>query len=167
MDNTTRADITHDDQPATTDQVVSLQRALDEEQARTRQALADFTNFRRRVERERDAVRKDSARETLLPLLSVLDEFERALAAGSTDRQFYEGVTSIRRLFVAALREAGAEPIESLGKPFDPAIHEAVATTPATGADTGVVVREERRGWRFEGNLLRPARVIVAMAAER
>jgi molecular chaperone GrpE len=84
-----------------------------------------LTSFRRRIERERDTARRDG---------------------GSTDRPFYEGVNSIHRLFLAALREARAEPSESVGKPFDPTIHEAVATTPAAGAESGIVVRQERRG---------------------
>lgn len=132
--------------------------------ARTRRLPADFANFRRRIEREREEVRRESARAALLPLLSVLDDFERALAAGSTDRQFYEGVSSIHRRFLAALREAGAESIDSVGMPFDPTIYEAVATTPSEGAETAIVVRDERRGWRHEGELLRPARVVVALA---
>ena len=53
----------------------------------------------------------------------VLDSFERALAAGSTDPDFYEGMAATHRQFIAALREAGAEPIESVGRPFDPRLH--------------------------------------------
>jgi molecular chaperone GrpE len=140
-------------------------RELEEERARTRRVVADFINFRRRTEGERDAVRRDGARAVLLPLLSVLDDFERALATPSSDRPFYEGVASIHRLFVGALREARAEPIDSVGEPFDPTIHEAVATIPAEGPETDIVVREERRGWRLEGQLLRPARVVVAVAS--
>ena len=166
MNKRAPAHIAHDDQRAMPDQLTSLRRDLDGEQARTRQLLADFTNFRRRIERERDTARRDGASAVLVPLLSVLDDFERALAAGSTDRPFYEGVNSIHRLFLAALRDARAEPIESLGKPFDPTIHEAVATAPAAGAESGIVVREERRGWRLEGELLRPARVVVAAPRE-
>ena len=165
MDDQSRAHKTPDDPRVVPDQVQALQRALDEAQARTRRLVADFINFRRRTERERDSARRDGARAVLLPLLSVLDDFERALATASTDRPFYEGVASIHRVFVAALREVRAEPIESLGQPFDPTIHEAVATTPAEGSEADIVVREERRGWRFEGELLRPARVVVAVAS--
>jgi molecular chaperone GrpE len=94
----------------------------------------------------------------------VLDDFERALAAGSTDRGFYEGTVGIHRLFVAALREAGVEPIEAVGRPFDPTVHEAVATILGDAADVGLVARETRRGWRLGGELLRPARVVVTIA---
>ncbi|PYN74463.1 MAG: nucleotide exchange factor GrpE [Candidatus Rokuibacteriota bacterium] len=92
----------------------------------------------------------------------VLDSFERALAAGSTDPDFYEGMAATHRQFIAALREAGAEPIESVGRPFDPRLHEAVATVPSNDVGPGTVVREVRSGWRLGDELLRPAQVVVA-----
>jgi molecular chaperone GrpE len=143
-----------------------LRHALDEERQRNLRLLADFENFRRRVAREQDMARRDGRRSALLPLLPVLDTLERALAAGSTDTDFYEGVAATQRLFISALREAGAEPIESLGRPFDPKVHEAVATVPSDGVAPGTVVREVRRGWRLGDELLRPAQVVVARSVE-
>jgi molecular chaperone GrpE len=143
-----------------------LRRALEEEQQRAGRLLADFENFRRRVAREKAQAHQEGRRAALLPLLAVLDNLERALATGSVDRPFYEGVAATHRLFTAALREAGAEPVESLGRPFDPAVHEAVATVPAEGAPPGTVVREMRRGWRLGEELLRPAQVVVAAPEE-
>ena len=128
--------------------------------------LAEFENFRRRAAKEHEAARREGRRSALLPLLAVLDTFERALGAGSTDRDFYEGVAAIHRLFLDALREAGAAPIESVGRPFDPNVHEAVATAPADGVPPGTVAREVRRGWRLGDELLRPAQVVVAAAEE-
>jgi molecular chaperone GrpE len=128
--------------------------------------LAEFENFRRRAAREHEAARREGRRSALLPLLAVLDTFERALGAGSTDRDFYEGVAATHRLFLDALREAGAAPIESVGRPFDPNVHEAVATAPADGVPPGTVAREVRRGWRLGDELLRPAQVVVAAAEE-
>ena len=88
-------------------------------------------------------------------------------AAGSTDPDFYEGVAATHRLFIRALREAGAEPDrERSGRPFDPNVHEAVATVPANGVEPGTVVREVRRGWRLGDALLRPAQVVVVAARE-
>jgi molecular chaperone GrpE len=154
----------HRDPVAVATPVKSSHRELDEERARTQRLLADFANFRRRVGRERETARRDGARDALLPLLPVLDDFERALAAGSVDPGFYEGVVAIHRRFVAALREAGAEPIEAVGQPFDPTVHEAVGTILGDPADAGLIARETRRGWRLGGELLRPARVVVASA---
>jgi len=128
--------------------------------------LAEFENFRRRAAKEHEAARREGRRSALLPLLAVLDTFERALGAGSTDRDFYEGVAATHRLFLDALREAGAAPIESVGRPFDPNVHEAVATAPADGVPPGTVAREVRRGWQLGNELLRPAQVVVAAGAE-
>ena len=129
--------------------------------------LAEFDNYRRRTAKEHEAARREGRRAALLPLLPVLDSLERALATGSTDRDFYDGIAATHRLFLAALREAGAEPIASVGQPFDPNLHEAVAAVPADDeVAPGTVVREVRRGWRLGDELLRPAQVVVATAEE-
>ena len=148
------------------DEVERLRRALDEEQQRNLRLLADFENFRRRVAREQEAARLDGRRAALRPLLPVLDALERALAAGSIDPDFYEGVAATHRLFLAALREAGAEPVEIVGRPFYPKAHEAVMAVPFDGVEPGTVVREMRRGWRLGDEVLRPAQVVVATARE-
>jgi molecular chaperone GrpE len=145
-------------------EVGRLRQALDEQEQRSLRLLADFDNLRRRSAREQDAARRDGRRVALLPLLSVLDTLERALAVGSTDPDFYEGVAATDRQFMTALREAGAEPVDSVGQPFDPSIHEAVATSPSDSVEPGTVVRELRRGWRLGDELLRPAQVVVAAA---
>ena len=147
-------------------EVQSVQRALKEEQQRNLRLLADFDNFRRRVARERETVRLEGQRAALLPVLPVLDSLERALAAGSTDPEFYEGVVATHRLFVSALREAGAEPIQSVGRPFDPSIHEAVSTVASDGVQPGTITREVRRGWQLGDSVLRPAQVVVAVTRE-
>lgn len=147
-------------------EVERLRHALEEERQRHLRLLADFDNLRRRVARENETARAEARLSALRPLLPVLDTLERALAAGSTDPDFYEGVTATRRLFESALREAGAEPIETTGHPFDPRIHEAVATAPSDGVEPGTVVREVRRGWRLQDGLLRPGQVVVATAEE-
>lgn len=144
----------------------TLETELEEQQQRNLRLRADFENFRRRAAREYAEARDEGRRAALLPLLSVLDTLERALATGSTDPAFYEGVAAIQRLFVDALREAGAEPVESVGRRFDPTVHEAVATAYADVVAPGTVTHETRRGWRLGNELLRPAQVIVATDRE-
>ena len=154
------------DRAVQADEVERLRRDLEDERQRNLRLLADFDNFRRRVGREKEAARGDGRREALLPLLAVLDTLERALSSGSTDADFYEGVAATRRLFEGALREAGAEPLETVGQPFDPNLHEAVGAEPSDEVEPGTVVREFRRGWRVPDGLLRPAQVVVATAEE-
>jgi molecular chaperone GrpE len=144
------------------DDVGRLRQALDEAQERHLRLRADVDNARRRARREHEAAGLEGRRSALLPLLPVLDTLERALATGSSDPDFYEGVAATHRLFVNALRQAGAEPVDSVGRPFDPEVHEAVATEPSLDDDPGTVVRELRRGWRLGDTLLRPAQVVVA-----
>jgi molecular chaperone GrpE len=136
----------HDDRVAIADRSEPLRRELDEERTRTHRLPADFANFRRRVGRERDAARRDGPGRPA----------PTALGAGRP--------RTSPRLFMTALREADAEPIEAVGQPFDPTVHEAVGTILGDPADAGLIARETRRGWRLGGELLRPARVVVASA---
>ena len=153
------------DRPAG-DEVEDLRRKLQEQEQQHLRLLADFENFRRRIARERDGAREEGRRETVLRLLPALDTLERALATGSKDMAFYEGVAATHRLFVTALRELGVEPIESEGRRFDPNVHEAVATVAAEGVEPGTVAHEVRRGWRLGDELLRAAQVVVAAPPE-
>ena len=149
-----------------TEGALDSERLLDEERQRNLRLLADFDNYRRRVAREQRMDRDETRRTTLRPLLPVLDTLERALAAGSSDPTFYEGVAAIHRLFLNALQEAGAEPIETVGRPFDPRLHDAIGTAPPDELEPGTVAQEVRRGWRLGDELLRPAQVIVTTAPE-
>jgi len=148
------------------DEAGQLRRALEDEQQRNLRLRADFENFRRRAARESGAAGPEARRAALQPLLPVLDALERALAAGSIDPDFYEGVLSTHRLFLSALAEAGAEPVETVGARFDPRVHEAVATEPSAELEPGTVAREVRRGWQLGGELIRPAQVVVAGRTE-
>jgi molecular chaperone GrpE len=139
-----------------------VQTALDEERERSLRLRADFENLRRRGAREQEGAALGGSRKAILALLPVIDALERALATGSADFEFYEGVASTHRLFMTTLREAGAVPFETAGQPFDPTSHEAVATAPASEGAPGTVARQIRRGWRLGDALLRPAQVVVA-----
>ncbi len=143
-------------------EIEHLRRDLQAEQQRGLRLLADFENVRRRMAREQAAAYEDGRRAALLPLLPVLDNLERAIANGSSDPLFYEGVAATRRQFVAALHEAGAEPVQTIGLPFDPASQEAVSTAPVNGVAPGTVVSEAGRGWRMGDVVPRPAQVVVA-----
>ena len=149
------------DRADSTEDVERLRRALEEEERRHLRLRADFENFRRRSAQEVEAARREGRRAALLPLLSVLDTLERALAAGSTDRDFYEGVAATHRLFTRALREAGAQALESVGRAFDPQVHEAVATVPSGGEAPGTVAREVRRGYRIGNDFSKAIRSSV------
>jgi len=142
-------------------EVEDLRRALAEARDRHVRLLAEFDNARKRMAREQGSARDEGRRAALEPILPVLETLEQALGAGSTDAPFYEGVAATRNLLLSALAQAGAVPIETVGRPFDPELHEVVGTIPSD-AEPGTIVRETRRGWQLGGELLRPAQVEIA-----
>jgi molecular chaperone GrpE len=127
---------------------------------------AEFDNARKRATREQQEFREFAAADVIKNILPVLDSFERALkapAAGSDDLR--SGLQLIYRQFQDALQKMGVQPIESVGKPFDPRVHEAVEMVDTTEAPDHQVLDEFQRGYNYKGKLLRPAMVRVARNA--
>lgn len=126
-------------------------------------ALADLDNLRKRVQRDQVKMARTGTREILLEILDVVDNFDRALEqASGLPETLMAGVQAIRRQLLGILKSAGVAPMETLGKPFDPLVHEAIATVGAGGQASGTVIAELSRGYRWENELLRPAKVSVA-----
>lgn len=128
---------------------------------------ADFENFRRRVESERADFARYAGMEAIRELLPVLDDIERAVGAAPAAEggagEFVKGIGIIYQRFLDQLKKIGLEPIESVGKPFDPNVHHAVDTVETTAADDHTVLEEWQRGYNFKGRLLREAMVKVAV----
>ncbi|MGC8833155.1 MAG: nucleotide exchange factor GrpE [Armatimonadota bacterium] len=150
-----------------------MRRRLEEQERESREnrdlflrTMADLENFRRRARQEKEEIRQRANQELLSELLPVLDDFERALDAAQQTRNFdalCEGVSMILRKMQDLLAKHGVEPIEAVGKPFDPALHEAVLQTPASDQyPPGTVVAEIRKGYTLNGKLLRASLVNVA-----
>ncbi len=125
--------------------------------------LADFANYHRRTKRERTQAVQAGKRELIGELLSVVDDFERALAFTQPEPQsISEGMQAIYRRLTNLLTAQGVTAFASLGKQFDPTQHEAIGVVEHTGKESGVIVEELRRGYRWGDELLRPAQVCVA-----
>jgi molecular chaperone GrpE len=125
--------------------------------------LADFDNYRRRVERERAVSAQAGKRELILPLLEVLADFDRALEhLGDVPEWMSSGFVAIYRRLTSILQAQGIVSYESLGDTFDPARHEAVGMTESQDVEPGTIVAELSRGYRWGDEVLRPARVRVA-----
>lgn len=140
-----------------------LKAELSREQELYLRALADFDNYRRRVERERAGSAHAGKRELILPLLEVLDDFDRALEhLGEAPEWMSSGFDAIYRRLNGILQAQGIVPYESLGDRFDPARHEAAGMTESRDVEPGTVVAELCRGYRWGDEVLRPARVLVA-----
>jgi len=127
---------------------------------------ADFENFKNRVDRTREANERQAAAQLVSRLLPVLDNFERALsAARQAEREstFQDGIGLIFRQLLDELRKEGLVSVDTVGEPFDPEVHEAVATTDVSGLPANTVVEELQRGYLLHGRLLRPALVKVSV----
>ncbi len=130
---------------------------------------ADFENLRKRIEREQAEFRTVATIRLVTEILPVLDNFDRALATEPLEGEnaaFRAGVDLIHRQLVEALRKEGLRPVESLGHPFDPEVHEAVATAPAAGLPENMVIEEVQRGYFLRERLLRPALVRVSVGGD-
>jgi molecular chaperone GrpE len=144
--------------------VEALEQELKSEHHLYLRALADFDNFRRRIDRERANLGKEALRNFLVPLLDVIDDLERSLKAAETEKSpLVDGVRAVRDKFLRVLDAEGVRPFQSVGQPFDPSQHEAVGTAPAEGHPQGTVVQEVQPGYRWGDDLLRSARVVVGM----
>jgi molecular chaperone GrpE len=126
---------------------------------------AEFDNYRKRIDRERQALSEAAAADLIEDLLPLLDDLERAIQAeaGSDGAEPYRrGVELIHRQLGDVLRKRGVRAIEALGADFDPHYHQAVVYEPAPGRRDGEVIAEFRRGYMLGERLLRPAMVKVA-----
>lgn len=127
--------------------------------------LAEFDNYRKRIDRERQELRRTAAEGLVGELLPVLDNFERAIqhAEDSEPAAFREGVAMIARQFADILQRSGLEAIDPTGQRFDPELHEAVQRMEGSEYAPGSIVGVFSRGYLFGGRLIRPAMVAVAV----
>jgi len=129
--------------------------------------LAEFANYRRRVDQERIHAREVATRDLLGQLVPIEDDLLRALKSIADEHRetsWVQGVQMIERKLAALLDREGVTPIDAIGQPFDPALHEAVASDPGSGGQT--VVEVYQAGYRHRNNLLRPAMVRVGDKAD-
>lgn len=134
-------------------------------------ARADLENYRRRAERTLSEAERTAKRGLLLKLLGVLDNLERAteyehVAASGEDGEANALITGLRMTLWQlrqVLESEGVRPIEAAGQPFDPYLHEAVGTVETTEAEENTIVEEVQKGYLYSDEVLRPARVRVAV----
>jgi molecular chaperone GrpE len=144
-------------------EVERLEAELASEREGHLRALADFDNYRRRARLEIAGAERAGRRDLLLGLLDVMDDFDRAVRhVADAPGAVADGLGLIHQRLRRLLESNGVTRCESLGEWFDPLLHEAIGVVEREGATSGVVCEEERPGYRWDGELLRPARVIVA-----
>lgn len=161
------------DDPTPEERIVKLETELKEVNDRLLRQAAEFQNFRRRMQREKKKFHRSGKKEVILPMLDVLDDFQRSIEAAEQLQEqddleaAYEslrsGVEMVFDKFVTELQGIGVEAIEAEGEPFNEELHEAMMQQPAPDdVEEGTVLQEIRRGYRLDDQVLRHSRVIVA-----
>ncbi|RID73584.1 hypothetical protein BRARA_B00728 [Brassica rapa] len=148
------------------DKVASLTNELSVERDRLIRISADFDNFRKRTERERLNLVSNAQGEVVESLLAVLDNFERAKSQIKVETEGEEKVTnsyqSIYKQFVEILGSLGVVTVETVGKQFDPMLHEAIMREDSAEYEEGIILEEYRKGFLLGERLLRPSMVKVS-----
>ena len=156
-------------------EVDRLNRELADEKRRNEELLtrlkysqADLENYRKRVDKEMKEAGESPVRSLLVKILVVQDELDLAAKHAVAGKgEVAEGIGMVRKNLEAALESVGVERIECVGKPFDPALHEAVEKVQGESGGEDVVAEEIRPGFTFRGQLLRPSMVKVELAGKK
>jgi molecular chaperone GrpE len=150
--------------PSVEVEIERLEKELDELRDVHLRKLAEFDNFRKRSEREREDIRRTASEELICELLPVLDNFERALQHGNDAeyQAFRDGVEMIAKQLWDNIQRQGVEVIDPLGERFSPEYHEAVHRVEDEALEPGTVATVLAKGYTYNGRLIRPAMVGVA-----
>ena len=127
--------------------------------------LAEFENFRNRTEKEKTAMYEIGAKSVIEKMLPVVDNFERGLAAIPEEEKgsaFSEGMDMIYKQLMKTLEDIGVEPIEAVGKEFDPNLHNAVMHVESEEVGENIITTEFQKGYTYKGNVVRHSMVQVA-----
>ena len=147
------------------DELSEAKRERDEYLELARRTKADFENYRKRVAKENSEALARGKADLARQLLPALDNLERALAAGedaSAHQALVKGVAMVRDELHGRLEGAGVEPFDPIGERFDPQLHEALSTRADDGTEPGLVLETLEKGYRLNGQVLRPAKVVVS-----
>jgi len=144
------------------EEIEALRRERDELREQMLRKRADFENYRKRVERDREQAGTDAAAAILKGLVPTLDNLDRALQSAAREDALREGVELTRRELLGFLESQGVEVDDPVGQPFDPERHQALSHEPAADFADDTVVQVFQKGYSYKGRLLRPALVKVA-----
>lgn len=165
-EKTTPGESSVDDMQASVAAELEAEELIQVERERFLRLAADFDNYKKRVARDSEEVARGVTVRLLRSLIEIIDNFERAQASDAgvnNDESFRKGIDLIYQQFSALLTREGVTAIESLGKPFDPNLHEAVMQTPSDQFDDGMVCHEVQKGYLLDSRVIRHAQVIVSI----
>lgn len=139
-----------------------LEEELEQLRARYARLAADFDNFRKRTERQNRELVARAGEKLICDIIPVLDTFEHALASAADNQAVAKGIEMIRSQLLTVLQREGLEPIQALGQPFDPELHEACSFAETDAEPENTVVNEIRSGYKLAGKVIRPSMVQVS-----
>ena len=153
-----------------TQEIAALRQEADENRNRLLRLAAEFENYKKRMERERESLLKYAGENILRELLATVDNLDRALEQGTAPSgdagkqlaSLLEGVELTRKGLLAGLDKFGVAAVASVGQPFDPNVQEALTMEASTEVAANHVLREFVKGYRFKDRLLRAAKVVVS-----
>lgn len=147
------------------DEIARLEGERDDYLDALQRLKAEFDNFRKRNDRDRQMISVGATREVVRDLLPVMDNLERAVAAlGDQGESIVAGLEMVRGQLAALLTGHGVEEIPASGEAFDPTVHEAIASVPSPHHDEGAIIEVVEKGYRHSEHVLRPTRVVIAAA---
>jgi molecular chaperone GrpE len=156
-----------EDQGSSLAGAAELQAKVDDLQNKLLRTQAEMENFRRRTYREQEEARKFESLRLVRDMLSPMDGLNRAIASAEQTgdlQNLLDGIRMVANQFKEVLKAHNAEPIEAMGKPFDPNLHEALTQIPSPDHEPMTVLQVVEMGYRLHDRVVRPARVIVSSA---
>lgn len=143
--------------------VVNNQKAkIEEQEDRIKRLMAEFENYKKRSLKERETLYNSLVSDIFTSILPVVDNLEKAVESTTEDEAYKQGVELVLKQFKDVLSQNGVEEIEAIGNPFDPSLHEAVASVVDENLGEKIVKEEYRKGYRIGSKVIRHSMVVVA-----
>jgi len=159
-------ELSHSSYKALEDQLTAMEVKVHENWDKATRAVAELENVRRRAERDLESAHKYGVEKIIKELLPVVDSLEQALQieakSDETVKNIHEGIDLTLKLLFGMLQKFAVQPIDPIGEPFDPKLHEAMSTQVDPDVEPGTVLLVFQKGYLLHDRVIRPARVIVA-----
>ncbi|MBP3255467.1 MAG: nucleotide exchange factor GrpE [Clostridia bacterium] len=144
------------------DTILLQKEQLEEQEDRLKRLMAEFDNFKKRSSKEREGLYNSLVSDIFTSLLPVVDNLENAVNAETADQAYKQGVELVLKQFKDVLAANGVQEIETIGKPFDPELHEAVASVVDETLGEKIIKEEYRKGYKIGNKVIRHSMVVVA-----
>lgn len=152
----------NDEQTKLKDTILLQKEQLEEQEDRLKRLMAEFDNFKKRSSKEREGLYNSLVSDIFSSLLPVIDNLEKAVEAKTEDEAYKQGVELVLKQFKDVLAANGVQEIETVGKSFDPELHEAVASVTDETLGEKVIKEEYRKGYKIGSKVIRHSMVVVA-----